>query len=229
MEIDKPIILLAEDDENLAYVIRDYFNLMGYKTILCSNGNIAWDTFCNERINLCLLDVMLPGMDGFSLGEKIRQKDQSVPIIYLTAKSMKEDKLLGFKIGADDYVTKPFDIEELSMRIAVFIKRKDKTQAGFAQTLLGNMIFDYSNLQLKSESDTFNLTQREADVLNMLVLNKNNVVKRDELLLKIWGSDDYFLGRSLDVYISKIRKFFKVNDAVTIQNVHSVGFKLRCD
>ena len=229
MEIDKPIILLAEDDENLAYVVRDYFNLMGYKTFLCSNGNVAWDTFCNEKIDLCLLDVMLPGMDGFSLGEKIRQRDQSVPIIYLTAKSMKEDKLQGFKIGADDYVTKPFDIEELSMRIAVFIKRKDKTQQGFTQALLGNMVFDYSNLQLISESDTINLTQREADVLNMLVQNKNNVVKRDELLLKIWGSDDYFLGRSLDVYISKIRKFLKVNAAVNIQNVHSVGFKLRCD
>jgi two-component system, OmpR family, response regulator VicR len=229
VEIDKPKILLAEDDENLAYVMRDYFNLLGYKTLMCHDGKAAWDTFNTENVNLCLLDVMLPGMDGFTLGEKIRGKDQSVPIIYLTAKSMKEDKMLGFRLGADDYVTKPFDIEELSMRIAVFLKRKEKANQNISQIQLGSMIFDYTNMQLKTEEVTINLTQREADVLYMLCQNKNTIVKRDELLLKIWGSDDYFLGRSLDVYISKIRKFLKNNSSVYIQNVHSVGFKLRCD
>lgn len=224
--MSKPHILLVEDDQNLGSVIHDYLQICGYTIDWLEDGESAWTAFRNTKFDLCIVDVMMPKLDGFSLVERIRKENQQIPVLFLTAKSSKEDKLNGFKIGADDYITKPFNIEELVMRVEVFLKRSKNVIPRKEIFEIATFVFDYPNLSLQKGDKQQSLTQKEADVLKMLCTNQGNVVKREEILMPIWGSDDYFAGRSLDVFISKLRKYLKDDNKVEIQNVHSVGFKL---
>lgn len=224
----KTKILFAEDDPNLGKVVADYLNISGYQTMLYPNGKLAWEAFLSESFDICLLDVMMPELDGFSVAKLIREKSTHIPILFITAKSMEEDKIEGFKIGADDYILKPFSIEELILRIEVFLRRSKSisTQPKEKNTSLGKYTFNYTNLSLSIASKTKVLTQKEADILQMFRDNLGNIVKREELLIKIWGNDDYFLGRSLDVFISKLRKYLKDDENIEIKNYHSIGFQL---
>jgi DNA-binding response OmpR family regulator len=224
-------ILLVEDDTNLGYVIKDNLELSGYEVVLCEDGEIGWNTFSKTAFDVCVLDIMLPKKDGISLAEAIREKNHWIPIIFLTAKGMKEDKIAGFKVGADDYMTKPFSIEELTLRIEVCLKhirkKEEDTQTKKNENIfsLGTYQFDYPNLSLIHSKETLVLTQKEAEVLRLFCLNPNKVLKREEILKPIWGNDSYFSGRSLDVFISKIRKYLQYDTSIEITNVHGVGFK----
>ena len=224
-------ILYVEDDPNLGFVTKDNLELAGYEIVHFQDGKEAWKSFSKEKYDLCLLDVMLPEMDGFSLAERIRKQNNQVPIIFLTAKSLQEDKIAGLKIGGDDYVTKPFSIEELALRIKVFLKRKDvqNNKSSLGENFkIGSYLFDYQELTLKNSTKTEQLTNREADVLNFLCERPQQVIKREDILKAIWGRDDYFLGRSLDVFITRLRKMLSEDASVKIENVHGVGFRFIC-
>lgn len=223
---EKSRILYVEDDDTLSFVTKDNLELNGYKVDHCMDGESAVETFFHNSYDLCILDVMLPKMDGFAVAEKIRATDPNVPILFLTAKSMKEDRIHGLKLGADDYITKPFSIEELILKIEVFLRRKYVTVSVNDQYKIGLYNFDYRNLTLSLQSDHRSLTQKEADLLKMLLDHKNNVVKRSLILEKLWGEDDYFLGRSMDVFISRLRKYLSGDDKIKLDNIHGVGFKL---
>jgi DNA-binding response OmpR family regulator len=223
-------ILYVEDDESLSFVTRDNLELQGYSVEHCSSGRRGLDIFRKEKFDLCVLDVMLPEMDGFTLAEEIRRYDSHVPIIFLTAKSLKEDKLHGLKIGGDDYLTKPFSIEELILKIEIFLRRSQLVRPAPTTVFsVGAYELDYPNLTLRHQSEEgITLTQKEADLLRMFAENKNLVLKRSDILIKLWGEDDYFLGRSLDVFISRLRKYLRADETVKIENIHGVGFKLKC-
>lgn len=223
---EKPRILYVEDDETLSFVTKDNLEIHGYVVHHCLDGETAIESFFKDSYDLCILDVMLPKMDGFAVAEKIRSTDPNVPILFLTAKSMKEDRIQGLKLGADDYITKPFSIEELILKIEVFLRRKYVSVSINDQYKVGNYNFDYRNLVLSLEGDSRNLTQKEADLLKMLLDHKNNVVKRSVILEKLWGEDDYFLGRSMDVFISRLRKYLSGDPKIKLDNIHGVGFKL---
>ena len=224
----KPSILVVEDDPSLGYVLKDNLVLRGYDVLLCVDGNMGWDAFQTHSFDICILDVMLPKRDGFSLGKSIREKNQIIPILFLTAKSMTEDKLQGFKLGGDDYITKPFNMEELVMRIEVFLKRSNGSIPLNDRILtLGKFTFDHGNLKLIHQNgDQKTLTTKESEVLKLLILNNDRVMKREEILTRVWGEDDYFMGRSMDVFISKLRKYLKDDPSVEIVNYHGIGFKL---
>lgn len=221
---------MVEDDESLGYVIQDSLSVKDYEVFLCKNGQEALDVYPGGNFDLCLLDVMLPKVDGFQVAEHIRVSDQQVPIIFLTARSMQEDKLNGFKIGADDYITKPFSMEELLYRMEVFLKRsKEKPTQQNDIYLIGTYQFDLKNLKLVHHDNEHILTQKEARVLGYFCRNMDQVIKREEILKEVWGENDYFLGRSLDVFISKLRKYLKDDPNIKINNYHGVGFKLTLD
>lgn len=226
--MEKVKILLVEDDPNLGFVVKDNLVAKGYDVTLCSDGEAGDKKFSEARFQLCILDVMLPKKDGFTLARSIRTKDTNVPILFLTAKAMTDDKLEGFGTGADDYITKPFSLEELFCRIEVFLKRSSHPKETEALGVLpiGRYNFDSSNFKLKNHTSEKTLTSREAEILKQLYLHRDRVVKREEILMAVWGDDDYFLGRSLDVFISKLRKYLKDDPAVQIINYHGVGFKL---
>jgi len=229
MNGDRPKILYVEDDITLSYVTKDNLELKGYRIIHCDDGLKAIDLLQKEKFDLCILDVMLPKMDGFSLAERIRKKDQHIPIIFLTAKSMLEDRLKGLTLGGDDYLTKPFSIEELVLKIEVFLKRNRKSDhEDPIQNLMpiGDYFFDPDNLSLIFNDTITNLTSREADLLKFLGKNINSVLKREDILIAVWGDDSYFLSRSLDVFISRLRKYLKEDKRIRIRNVHGVGFCL---
>ena len=209
MENNKHRILLVEDDKNLGIVVRDYLNLTGFLIDLADNGIKGWNFFNNNKYDLCILDIMLPEMDGLTLAEKIRKQNNLVPLLFLTAKAATEDKLKGFRIGADDYIIKPFNIEELVCRVEVFLKRSTNGAHIKAPIGIGKYIFNYQNLTLTFDDTTKNLTQKEADLLNIICIHKGEVIKRDDILNNIWGNNDYFNGRSLDVFISRLRKYLK--------------------
>lgn len=224
--MSKAHILLVEDDINLGFVIKDNLEMEGFSVTLCDDGEKGWHVFSELACDICVLDVMLPKKDGFTLAGEIRRKNGQIPIIFLTAKSMKEDKITGFRIGADDYLTKPFSIEELTLRIEALLRRS-KPVADQARTYhIGKYEFDYVNLTLQYNSQTQTLTQKEADVLKLLCRNAGKALKREEILLQVWGSDDYFLGRSLDVFISRLRKHLHYDPDVEITNLHGIGFKM---
>lgn len=221
-------ILLAEDDINLGFVIRDNLEQHGFLVDLCKDGESALEHFIEGSYHICVLDVMMPKMDGFTAATKIRALNTQIPILFLTARSLKEDKIKGFLLGGDDYITKPFNIEELICRIDVFVKRS-KTPINLVESTvrIGKYVFDYENLVLKFEKADKILTQMEADILFHLYTKKGEVVKRNEILKAIWGDDDYFNGRSLDVFISKLRKYLSLDENIKISNYHGVGFKLK--
>ncbi len=219
-------ILLVEDDANLGFVVKDNLEMEGFAVTLCDDGEKGWQGFLKDTFDICVLDVMLPRKDGFELARAIRQRNEAVPILFLSAKSMKEDRIAGFKTGADDYLTKPFSIEELVLRIGVFLKRSRYTSGTGSLYPLGSLVFDYQNLALKGRAGALSMTQREADLLKLFCTNRDQVLRREDILKRIWGDDDYFMGRSLDVFISRLRKHLKEDESIEIQNVHGVGFRL---
>jgi len=224
----KPHLLYVEDDESLSFVTKDNLELKGYQITHCLRGKEAADLIQEASFDLCILDVMLPEMDGFELASLIRTQDKEVPIIFLTAKSLKEDKIHGLKLGADDYITKPFSIEELILKIEVFLRRsKINYRVKQDQFQIGQFHLDYPNLQLKIGKDGRRLTQKEADLLKYFYENANQIVKRSSILKQLWGEDDYFMGRSLDVFISRLRKYLKADPEIKIENIHGVGFRLQ--
>ncbi|MEP5613988.1 MAG: response regulator transcription factor [Cyclobacteriaceae bacterium] len=220
-------ILLAEDDENLGFMVQDNLESMEHQVTWAKNGEEALARFDEAPHEICLVDVMMPKMDGFVLAEKIRSLDEFVPIIFLTAKSLEEDRLRGFEIGGDDYVTKPFSIKELGHRIQVFLRRSVDVLDSAPQVIeFGNSSYDAINICYKSGEQAFPLTQMEGQLLRMLLNRKGVLVKREDILEEIWGENDYFKGRSLDVFITRLRKYLKADQAVEIKNHHGVGFSL---
>ncbi len=219
-------ILLAEDDLNLGILLVDYLETEGFDVKLRKDGELAFKAFQGNQFDLCLLDVMMPKMDGFSLAKEIRMKDKIVPIIFITAKSLKEDKLKGYGLGADDYITKPFDEEELLWKIKAVIRRipENKSESKTEIISLGLYAFDFNNQSLSICGQTKRITEKESDILNYLSGHRNNVIKREEMLKDLWGENDYFFGRSLDVFITKIRKYLKDDPNLSIENVFGVGF-----
>jgi DNA-binding response OmpR family regulator len=228
MESSNKKILLVEDDPSLGFVIKDNLCMKGYDVILCKDGEEGEDTFYQNNFHLCILDVMLPKKDGFTLARGIRKKNKEVPILFLTAKSMMEDKLEGFKTGADDYIIKPFSLDELVYRIEVFLRRSNGVVLTEEEKIyrVGEFDFDPSSFTLTNKSTEKTLTQKEAEVLKLLYQNRDRVLKREEILKQVWGDDDYFMGRSMDVFISKLRKYLKDDPAIQIVNYHGVGFRL---
>jgi DNA-binding response OmpR family regulator len=220
-------ILLAEDDENLRFVIQDNLELRGYNVLVASDGQEALELFYKEQVQLCIFDVMMPRLDGFELAKKIRETNSDVPIIFLTAKGLKEDRLHGFRSGGDDYITKPFSIEELLFRVEVFLKRPYvQFEAPKEKSFKTDLIeFIPSQLKIITGSETISLTYKEAELLELFFLNQGQILKREDILMKIWGTDDYYKGRSLDVFISKVRKFLSPDSKLEIQTVHGIGFK----
>ncbi len=221
-------ILLAEDDLNLGYMISDQLKSDGYDVTLCIDGAEAYKRFNDEKFHICILDVMMPKKDGFSLASDIRKIDSEIPILFLSAKSMIEDKILGFKSGGDDYLTKPFSIEELQIRLTALLKRVNIQTKNPEEKILkiGSYLFDPENFTLKHLEFQKTLTKKEAQILKILYKFKNQVVERDVVLNAVWGQDDYFVGRSLDVFITKLRKYFKEDEGIQISNIHGIGFKL---
>ncbi len=231
MEKKELNVLLVEDDKNLGNILKNYLIAKGYKTTLATNGKDGWELFQRESFNFCILDVMMPVMDGFTLGEKIKESNPKIPLLFLTAKSLQEDKLKGFDIGADDYLTKPFSMEELLARMQAILRRagEDTDEAEQTDFKIGKFEFDYNRQLLKIGEQTQKLTSKEADLLRLLVLKRNHVLNRSEALKEIWGDDSYFNARSMDVYIAKLRKYLKEDSSIELINIHGVGFKLIVD
>ncbi|NML23413.1 response regulator transcription factor [Pseudoflavitalea sp. G-6-1-2] len=223
-------VLLAEDDLSLGYVIKDNLTEAGYDVHLFADGQTALDNFDKTQVDICLLDVMMPFKDGFTVAKKIRQQSDVVPILFITARSMEEDKIKGFLTGADDYIVKPFSMQELLLRMEVFIRRTRKLQADQVQEYgIGNMRFSYTDLKLYASGDIHTLTQKEADLLKFLCEHANRILRREEVLLNVWGKDDYFLGRSMDVFMTKLRKYFKSDPSVILETIHGVGFRFNAN
>ncbi len=219
-------VLYVEDDDTLAFLTNDTLSQEGYDVQHHEDGASALKAFNTESFDICVIDVMLPVMDGFTLAEKIREVNSQVPIIFVTAKSLKEDKIKGLKIGADDYITKPFSIEELILKINVFLRRRFVNTDKIESFVIGKYTFDFANLHLHNDEEKIKLTQREGELLQQLLLHKNDIVSRKDLLERVWGKEDYFLGRSMDVFISRLRKHLSGDQSVKIENIHGVGFRL---
>ena len=220
-------VLLVEDDSNLGSITSDYLKAKGFNCTWEINGELGYREFVKNQYDIVILDVMMPVKDGFSTAKDIRGIDKKVPIIFLTAKSMKEDTLKGFEIGADDYITKPFNMEELTARISAILKRvSSDTESHFDDIKIGKLTFN-PKMQILSKDDfSVSLTTKESDLLILLYKNKNDILERDHALKAIWGDDNYFNGRSMDVYIAKLRKYLKHDEQIQIINVHGRGFKL---
>lgn len=226
----KPTILLVEDDPNLSLVLKDYLEMINYNIILGKDGREGIKAFREESIDLCILDIMLPFKDGFTLAGEIRALNEAVPIIFLTAKSLKEDRIKGFRAGCDDYITKPFSTEELDLRIQAILKRcmAQKAQEVKPEETykIGKYTFDHRNMVLRLGKKEKTLTRKENALLKLLCENKNRLLTREAALKSVWGDDDYFIGRSMDVFIAKLRKYLNEDPSIAITNVHGTGFKL---
>jgi two-component system, OmpR family, response regulator len=229
MQDEKIRVLLVEDDTNLGNLLREYLDAKGYQTKLATNGKEGFDLFNKSKYDICLLDVMMPVKDGFTLAKEIRATDKNVPIVFLTAKSMKEDTIEGFHAGADDYITKPFSMEELLLRMKAILRRakspalKDPGQDEFK---IGKYRFHHNLQQLEINGKQQKLTTKESELLKLLCLHSNDVLDRNFALNAIWKDDNYFNSRSMDVYIAKLRKYLKDDPKVEILNIHGKGFKL---
>ncbi len=220
-------ILLAEDDHNLGTILKAFLEAKGYICNLSQNGKDALETFNKELYDFCILDVMMPIKDGFTLARDIRKTNKKIPILFLTAKSMQEDKITGLEIGADDYITKPFSMEELLLRIKAIIRRSSSEESAPKSVFkIGSYSFDYTRQILLQGNDSHKLTSKESDLLFLLCENMNSVLDRSAALKKIWSDDSYFNARSMDVYIAKLRKYLKADPTIELLNVHGVGFKL---
>ena len=218
-------VLLVEDDQSLGFLMTEFLTSKGFEIFLCQDGLSGWRTFNTQSFQFAILDVMLPEMDGFQLARKIKQKQPGIPIIFVTARSMKEDKLKGFSIGVDDYITKPFDEDELYWRIQAILNRTEILQQDKIEiSTIGKYSYDYENQSLCLGKESRRLTKRENEVLHLLIQNTGKIVKREEILNRIWGTNDYFSGRSLDVYISKLRKYLQDDSTIVIENISKVGF-----
>lgn len=227
--IQKVKVLLAEDDKNLGSVLKSYLDVKGYDATLCVNGQEAMNTFEKGYFSFCIVDVMMPIKDGFTLVKEIREKDKTIPVLFLTAKSMQEDKLKGFSLGADDYLTKPFSMEELLVRMQAILRRARERHGGEIGNnvfKIGEYIFDFNRQLLSFKDKEQKLTSKESALLRLLSLNLNQVLDRSYALKEIWNDDSYFNARSMDVYITKLRKFLKDDKNVELINVHGIGFKL---
>lgn len=218
-------ILYAEDDETLAFLTKDNLEQNNYKVTHCSNGKLSLEAFKEEVFDICILDIMMPKMDGFELATAIRKIDVDVPIIFLSAKTLKEDRIKGLRLGADDYLIKPFSIEELLLKIEIFLKRSQKNGIKKSVYEIGKYQFDTQNFILFNETEKISLTKRESELLKLFVDNKNLVLKRQQILTSLWGDDDYFMGRSLDVFISRLRKILANEKGISIENLHGIGFR----
>lgn len=223
-------ILLVEDDTSLGFLLVDYLESNGFDVKLYRDGESGIKGYRASNFDFCIFDIMLPGVDGFSLAKRIRAENKSIPIIFLTAKSMKQDKMKGFDIGVDDYITKPFDEDELLCRINAIITRYNiQPENNPSQEIytFGDFSFDYKNLLLKSKKYKKRLTQKESDVLRSLCMKTNELITRDSIMTSIWGNSDYFVGRSLDVFIAKLRKYLNEDPSISIENIPKVGYILK--
>jgi DNA-binding response OmpR family regulator len=221
-------ILLVEDDPNFGSVLKNYLELNDYDVDLSTDGNAGYDQFVTGKYDICILDVMMPKKDGFTLAKEIREKDQQVPIIFLTAKTMKEDMLAGFQSGADDYITKPFDSEVLLYKLKAIMKRSsdrshDNSQKEFN---IGRFHFNHDHRTIKTGEESQKLSPKESDLLQLLCIYKNELLPRQKALKEIWGDDNYFNARSMDVFITKLRKYLKQDPSIDIINIHGKGFRL---
>ena len=226
--MSKGRILYVEDDLTLSFVTRDNLEMRGYSVDFCEDGLTAIEKITNQAYDICILDVMLPKMDGFTLAKKIKIINAQIPIIFLTARSLKEDKMKGYEIGVDDYITKPFDEDELLYKVNAILNRSHLSNvSGDNIFQIGRFRFDFPNQSLEFEGLKRRLTERESDILKILCLSKNKVLRREQILTAIWGENDYFAGRSLDVFISKLRKYFSFDPTISIENIPKVGFILQ--
>jgi len=224
----KANILLLEDDHNLGLIVEEHLKLNGFNVTLCKDGQEGLEIFNSKSFDLCLVDIMMPKMDGFAFTRRVRESNDTIPIVFLTAKSLQEDKIKGFKIGCDDYITKPFSIEELLLRIKAVLKRinKDTLQDKQYSFEIGDYTYDSNKRILKGKSSEYKLTSKESELLRLLCMNVNRTLERNYALREIWGDENYFNSRSMDVFISKLRKYLKDDSRIEIINIHSKGFKL---
>ncbi len=226
MQPYKGNILFAEDDSSLAFMVKDTLEDEGYRVVHCSDGKSAIDKFDKNKFDICLLDIMMPNKDGFTVAKKIRAESDIMPIIFLSTKNQEEDKLRGYDTGADDYMAKPFNMSELIKKIEVYLRRTKKMYSeNILEYKIGTLVFAYTDLKIITPREVFNITQREADLLRFFCEHENKVVKREEILVNVWGKDDFFLGRSMDVYISKLRKYLKEDSKVILETIHGLGFR----
>lgn len=221
-------ILLVEDDPCFGSVLKSYLELTDYEVTLCENGNDGLEAFRKEKYDICLLDVMMPEMDGFTLGKKIREVDASVPFVYITAKNLKEDVKQGYEIGADDYVVKPFDSEVLLLKIKAILSRRKYDDSEPRQKIIniGEYVFNTELRTISKNGRQIKLTPKEVRLLELLYHYRDSLLRRDKALNEIWGTNDYFTARSMDVYVTKLRRYFKEDDKIKIENVHGSGFRL---
>lgn len=217
-------VLIAEDDKDFGNILTQYVIMSGFEVTLTRDGKEAWESFTKDKPDICVLDVMMPEMDGFTLAEKIKQINPEIPFIFLTARSMKDDIVKGLKLGADDYITKPFDPEVLILRINNIIKRVYSSIND--EYKVSNTVLSYNTLELTSGKSKEKLTLKEAQLLRYLIINKNKILAREDILTEIWGEDDYFLGRSMDVFISRLRKYVTPDKGIDIRTVRGTGFIL---
>ncbi|WP_217604233.1 response regulator transcription factor [Chitinophaga sp. GbtcB8] len=225
-------ILLVEDDHFFAKVIKRHLEKEGFTVVHCLDGDEAWEAFQERAFDICLLDIIMPGKDGFSLAQEIRNQDTNVPIIFISSRYMEQDRLNGFAAGGDDYMVKPFNIEELQYRIDVFLKRSRLLQSRKVQIYqIGSLEFNYTELKIYHEptKTTVNLPPKEAELLKFLCENPNRKLKRENILLSVWGSDDFFAGRTMDVYLTRLRKHFRLDDEVKLETFHGKGLRLMTD
>lgn len=220
-------ILYVEDDETLAYLTKDSLEMQHYEVIHYTNGEDAIIGFENNIFDICILDIMVPKKDGFEIAKTIRQKNNEIPVLFLSAKTLKEDRIMGLKMGADDYLIKPFSIEELILKLEIFLQRSKKNSTENKKINIGKYVFDATNYQVSMGNAKTTLTLREADLLKLFIQNPNKVLRREDILKSLWGTDDYFMGRSLDVFISRLRKILSKDETIVIENLHGIGFKFK--
>jgi DNA-binding response OmpR family regulator len=224
-------LLLAEDDFDFAAILKQYLELHDFEVTWAENGEIALDYFKIQTFDICVFDVMMPKLDGFSLAEKIITINPDIPFIFLTARKLKEDKIIGLKLGADDYIAKPFEVDELVLRLQNILKRieQKRTLNGNNTIEIGSYIFDNERLTLNNKNHVQQLTEKEASLIEYLYLNHNQLLKRDQILMSVWKKDDYFSGRSMDVFISRLRKYFNSDPKIKIESVRNVGLEFKIE
>lgn len=224
-------LLLAEDDHDFAAILKQYLELHQFEVIWAQNGEIALDYFKNQAFDICIFDVMMPKLDGFSLAEKIITINPEIPFIFLTARKLKEDKIIGLKLGADDYIIKPFEVDELVLRLQNILKRIEQKRSLNGDNIIeiGSYIFDNERLTLNNKNHVQQLTEMEASLIEYLYLNHNQLLKRDQILMSVWKKDDYFSGRSMDVFISRLRKYFNSDPKIKIESTRNIGLEFKIE